>query len=357
MSTKPCLHLLGIPHVVPEQDYAHYGFVEQIEQFPRMLAPLGYSSLYYGVERDYNTTTPMVPVISADFAHQHKADCVNVDSVLWKEFNASTRTHLRQRWVPGDLILCSFGCAHQPAIHGFHSDAAVVEPLVGYQHTFARFKVFPSSAWMHWHYGNNQANGNDYWWVINHAQDPGEFPVATEPGEHVLYLGRLTPLKGLAVVLEIAKARPDLIFALAGQGDPKPWLELPNVHYAGAPNKKDKVALYQKAIAVLCPTRYIEPWNSVASESQMCGRPVLCSAFGGLTENVVHGFSGYHCQTLSDWLNALRIVEGSTKESFAAIAQFARQRFAFDVIGPKYDRAFMAIADLNQDGWLTVSKA
>ncbi len=44
------LHLLGIPHTVTTKDFAHCAFTQKVYKFSRMMVPLGYEVMHYGVE-------------------------------------------------------------------------------------------------------------------------------------------------------------------------------------------------------------------------------------------------------------------------------------------------------------------
>ncbi len=59
--------------------------------------------------------------------------------------------------------------------------------------------------------------------------------------------------------------------------------------------------LMAEAAAFICPTQYVEPYGNVAIEAQASGTPVICTDWGGFTETVLHGYTGYRCRTMEQF--------------------------------------------------------
>lgn len=351
---KPTLHLLGIPHVVADSDYAHFGFVEAIERFPAMMTHRGYKTIYYAVAGPPIPGAQRIPVMDQQYAEERKADAVNVDSQLYREFNKSLMVELGLNCAPRDIVCAPFGRAHDMALIMLPKETAVVEPLIGYQGAFANFRVYPSHSWMNWMAGKEQANGNDYHWVIPHGFDVDAYRPCTEPGHYVLYFGRIAQAKGLDIFVEMARRRPDRKFIMSGQGDPSPWLVADNIAYIGPTKPADKSSLFSGAIAVVCPTRYHEPFGVIAVEAMLHGRPVLASCFGAYHETIKEGETGYLCRTLKDWLTNLKSAEAWSENNYVHCRWDAMQRFDMYKTAKAYDAAFMQVTDLHQEGWLTL---
>ena len=68
-------------------------------------------------------------------------------------------------------------------------------------------------------------------------------------------------------------------------------------------------------------------------------------------KRVQHGFNGFRCKTLSDWLDALDNVRTLDR---AAIAHAARETYSLEACGKRYDAAFQQIYQLYDRGWYSL---
>lgn len=95
-------------------------------------------------------------------------------------------------------------------------------------------------------------------------------------GHRILFVGRYVEKKGLLVLRELAAARPDLTFFLAGSGPirPREW-RLENVHDLGPRTQEELAGLYRWADLLLLPS-VGEGYPLVIQEAMACGLPVIC---------------------------------------------------------------------------------
>ena len=224
-----------------------------------------------------------------------------------------------------------------------------VEYSIGYVGTYAKYRVFQSEAWRHVVYGaQNLANdgGRFFDTVIPGFFDPAAFPVH-EPEDYVCYVGRFIPKKGVAVVCEAAR-RAGVKLKLIGHGDASIITYGENL---GAVNEATRNEVMAKARALICPTIYVEPFGCISPEAQMCGTPVISTDFGGFTESVRHGMTGYRCTMLGEFVDAIHRVELLDR---AQIRQMAIDRFSMDTAARSYTEYFRRLNTLWTDGWKTM---
>lgn len=114
-------------------------------------------------------------------------------------------------------------------------------------------------------------------------------------GPLVLYAGKLSPGKGVPVLLDAVEplraAVPAARVALAGKGrlaGPPP----PGVLVLGVLAHAELFALYAAADVVVVPSVWPEPLSRVLLEAMALGRPVVATAVGGTPEAVEHGVTG-----------------------------------------------------------------
>jgi cellulose synthase/poly-beta-1,6-N-acetylglucosamine synthase-like glycosyltransferase/glycosyltransferase involved in cell wall biosynthesis/O-antigen/teichoic acid export membrane protein len=119
----------------------------------------------------------------------------------------------------------------------------------------------------------------------------------------ILYLGRLTQLKSLSVLLHAAKRIidevPKATFIIAGDGPDRERLMNmtktlgleKTVTFLGRVSEPEKIALYQKAWVFVNPS-LIEGWGITTIEANACGTPVIASNVAGLRDAVHNPHSG-----------------------------------------------------------------
>ena len=92
----------------------------------------------------------------------------------------------------------------------------------------------------------------------------------------VLFVGRFVEKKGLHIVEQMARQRPDILWALAGWGriDPDRW-GLNNIKVFSGLSGESLATLYQASDALVLPS-VGEGYPLVIQEALACGLPVVC---------------------------------------------------------------------------------
>jgi len=119
-------------------------------------------------------------------------------------------------------------------------------------------------------------------------------------GPGALFAGRLSPEKGAAEAIDIARAAgvPIDVYGDVYDADYRreridPRREWPGVAvHRGVPRTSLWEAMARAAV-VLCPSRWDEPFGLAAAEAQACGTPVVAFGRGGLSEVIVDGVTGF----------------------------------------------------------------
>ncbi len=121
---------------------------------------------------------------------------------------------------------------------------------------------------------------------------------------HLLYVGRLTPEKDLAVLFQayerlkaVQLARPvHLVVAGDGAYTARMQAQAPrNVTFAGYLEGRSLSEAYSSADVFVFPSR-VETLGNVVLEALASGLPVVGVAQGGTLENVQHGVNGLLCE-------------------------------------------------------------
>jgi glycosyltransferase involved in cell wall biosynthesis/SAM-dependent methyltransferase len=141
------------------------------------------------------------------------------------------------------------------------------------------------------------------WNIVPHLPPPARVPEngSTAPAEQldqpfVLYLGKISPGKGIPVLMDAARAIanefPKVEFVLAGKGrwDPPKDLRVRNL---GSIDHRQALALMRQSACVVVPSVVPEAYNRVVLEAMSQGCAVIASDAGSLGEQVRDGETGY----------------------------------------------------------------
>ena len=158
-------------------------------------------------------------------------------------------------------------------------------------------------------------------------------------------MGRLEEIKGPQVAIEVARqANQPLI--LAGNIPPdaasrrffaqriEPHLDGDRIRYIGPVDDAQKNRLLGTARAFLMPILWEEPFGIVMAEALACGTPVIGLARGAVPEVVLHGHTGFVCESAPEMVDAVGRVHQISRE---ACRRDARNRFSSHVIGDQYE--------------------
>ena len=187
---------------------------------------------------------------------------------------------------------------HAPVVHTLHlpPDKAVSAALrgavrCGHPPAVAVVSEFQASAW-------RRVVPVDA--VLPPYPATGVIPWSATPGHGALFAGRLSPEKGTAEAIDIARSAGVPIDVFGDVYDPGysreqigPRRSWPGVSvHPGVP----RTVLWQamaRAAVVLFPARWDEPFGMVAAEAQACGTPVIAFQRGGLSEVIMDGVTGF----------------------------------------------------------------
>lgn len=351
------LHMLGLYYTLHSQEYSPDPFSGKLIRFPKMMKDEGFHIIEYCNEGSESSAKEKITILDGEtFRELRKlhdeteapGKRESKDSTLFREFDKKLIEALKEKVKPHEIICHTYGSMHAHFRDAFPENFHI-ETGVGYTGVFSNFRVYESYAWWHWHQGRENRSGQNYEWVIPMFYDLAEWEPCYTPGEYILYFGRVVKDKGLDIVREVA-ARTNREVIICGEGDASPWLlpDIPNLKYMPPVRGHARNELLRNAYCMLAPTTYTEPFGSSAVEAMLCGTPVIASDFGGFTETVEHGLTGYRCKTLGDWLYGVKMAGKMDRKT---IAEVTRAKYGMETIAPKFTRVFEQLHEMKNQGW------
>jgi glycosyltransferase involved in cell wall biosynthesis len=177
--------------------------------------------------------------------------------------------------------------------------------------------------------------------VIHHGLDPGEYPEGGGDGDYLLFLGRMTPDKGVREAVLAARAAGMPLIIAAKNREPaerayfteevEPLLT-DDVDVRGEVTGEPKLELLGAAKALLNPIQWAEPFGLVMIEAMACGTPVIACPNGAAPEIVDVGRTGFLCSDSADLVGAIHRVDELDRAACraAVIQRFSTARMIDD---------------------------
>ena len=149
--------------------------------------------------------------------------------------------------------------------------------------------------------------------TVYHGIDLENFTFRPEPGEYLLFFGRIHHDKGAREAIEIAR-RTNMKLILAGiiqdntyyEQEVKPFLDGKKITYIGSVGPEERNKILGEAYALLHPINFNEPFGLSVVESMACGTPVIAFPRGSMPEIIEDGVNGLLVSDLDEASSAVK---------------------------------------------------
>ncbi len=187
--------------------------------------------------------------------------------------------------------------------------------------------------------------------TVYHGLPKDLYSYNENPENYLLFLGRISPEKRPDLAIKIAiKAGLKLIIAAKIDRADKEYYETcvkdlmkhPLVEYIGEVNDKEKNELIGKAMALLMPIDWPEPFGLTAIEALACGTPVIARPCGALPEIVVDGKVGFLRKDLDDLVKAVKEVEKIERKE---CRKHFEKYFTVERMVDDYEKVYMKVLE------------
>ena len=173
-----------------------------------------------------------------------------------------------------------------------------------------------------------------------------QFELSDSHGDHAVFLGRMSPDKGAAQAIDVARAagRGLLLAGKCSEPAELAYFEAeieprlgPDVEWLGELGPESRQELLGSAACLLFPLQWEEPFGLVVVESLACGTPVLTLARGAVAEIMCDGVTGFVRQTPDELVPLFgRLDEIDPK----ACRQHVADHFSIEQTVANYERVF-----------------
>ncbi|HEX2692931.1 MAG TPA: glycosyltransferase [Gemmatimonadaceae bacterium] len=330
--------------------------VDRFRYAPRRYEKLAYTgNMASDVASSWTAKFALVGFLGADFLQSVRARRNFEPQVLHAHW-----------WFPNGVVGTWLGgLSHLPLVTTLHGTdvrlarkVGVARPLFGHvlKHSAA---VTTVSRWL-------KEETEELVSGVNASVVP--MPVATElfspgdtrDGQSLLFVGRLTPQKGVEHLLHAMSEMKNLVsLDVVGDGPSRSSLEQlsrelglePRIRWHGQLQQSELPRFYQRAAAVVVPSAD-EGLGLVAVEALLCETPVVAFDSGGLRDVVQHGKTGLLVEpgnptALASALDGLLALDGRGRDLGRAGRLYALSAFAPESSARRYAEIYRQVLGTN----------
>jgi glycosyltransferase involved in cell wall biosynthesis len=195
----------------------------------------------------------------------------------------------------------------------------------------------------------------EYIATIHHGIDLRRFTFRPDPGEYLLFFGRIHPEKGTKESIEIAK-QTGMKLILAGiiqnqdyfERQVRPHLNDDRIIYVGSAGPQQRDELLGGAYALLHPIGFDEPFGLSVVEAMACGTPVVAVNRGSMPEIIADGVTGFLVHDAEEMVAAVAKVEQLDR---FRCRQWVESRFSSDRMAQDYIRVYERITGRSKNDY------
>jgi glycosyltransferase involved in cell wall biosynthesis len=196
---------------------------------------------------------------------------------------------------------------------------------------------------------SDRAPGLNYLATVYNGIDLSLYPLQETGGDHLVFLGRIHPDKGVHLAIEVARLS-GLPLLIAGiiqdrtyfREQVEPHLG-PAIRYIGPVDVPGKNALFAQARALLHLNTIPERFGLVLAEANAAGVPVVAMDLGSCREVIADGQTGFLVDNVHEAVQALERLGEIDRR---ACRQRVRECFSIETMVEAYERVYQKIFEL-----------
>lgn len=171
--------------------------------------------------------------------------------------------------------------------------------------------------------------------TVYNGINTNEFIFNQEAKDYLLFFGRIHPHKGTYEAIQIAKkSKRKLIISGLIQDQEyfdtkvKPFINNDDIVYVGNSGPDERNKLLGRALALLHPISFEEPFGLSVVEAMLCGTPVIAFNRGSMPELIIHEKTGFIVNTVEEAMEAINNIKLINREYCRdwASSKFSREK-------------------------------
>ena len=199
---------------------------------------------------------------------------------------------------------------------------------------------------------SDRAPGLNYLATVYNGIDLSLYPLQERGGDHLIFLGRIHPDKGVHLAIEVARLS-GLPLLIAGiiqdrtyfREQVEPHLDQ-TIRYIGPVDVPGKNELFARARALLHLNTIPERFGLVLAEANAAGVPVIAMDLGSCREVIEDGQTGFLVNNVHE---AVRALERIGEIDRNACRQRVQECFSIETMVEAYERVYRTIFDLEAE--------
>jgi len=196
---------------------------------------------------------------------------------------------------------------------------------------------------------SDRAPGLNYLATVYNGIDLSLYPLQERAGEHLTFLGRIHPDKGVHLAIAVARLT-GLPLVIAGiiqdqkyfHEQVEPHLDR-TIRYIGPVDVPGKNELFAGARALLHLNTIPERFGLVMAEANAAGVPVIAMDLGSCREVIIDRQTGFLVNNVNEAVRALKHISAVDRE---ACRRRVEQCFSIETMVKSYERVYETIFDL-----------
>ena len=189
----------------------------------------------------------------------------------------------------------------------------------------------------------------NYLATVYNGIDLSLYPLQERGGDHLIFLGRIHPDKGVHLAIEVAR-RSGLPLLITGiiqdrtyfREQVEPHLDQ-TIRYIGPVDVTGKNELFARALALLHLNTIPERFGLVLAEANAAGVPVIAMDLGSCREVIEDGQTGF---LVNDVDEAVRALLRLSRIDRGVCRQRVQRRFSVEAMVKSYEQVYATIFDL-----------
>ena len=196
--------------------------------------------------------------------------------------------------------------------------------------------------------------------VVYNGIDVDQVPFGETPEDFLIIVGRITPNKGIAEAIRIARAAGERLIIVGSptpylpwsraywEEEVQPWVDGDQIQHREHMPNRDVIALVARAKAFLFPLQWEEPFGLAVAEALAAGTPVVTYPKGSMPELVSDGKTGFLVESEAEAVRALARIQAIDRR---CCRQSIAKRFPIDRMVTAYEELYAhAIAQHQRGG-------